>query len=229
MFGPTDSLKDETALLKGEKSEVTLSEAELNAVKAKIDAMRLLLQRHVVAKYKVEVQFGKARSSTTPFPGVISLWLSGTKFNGGGDEKIYECPRDTCGALIMPDQITQSQVIENGVPDFKSVSICGKCGTAWESSKTSGERFYKLTTQNWAIAILKMFRKVHMNADIYLKYHPTDIRYKAAMELVRNRGGEEIAKARSSRGVHIYPLKNIIMDVKHGSELLKRIGVFISS
>ena len=68
-----------------------------------------------------------------------------------------------------------------------------------------------------------------MDADIYLKYHPTDIRYKAALELARNRGGEELAKARKRRGLHIYPLRNIINDTKHGSDLYKRIRIFINA
>ena len=48
------------------------------------------------------------------------------------------------------------------------------------------------------------------------------------MEMARARGGEHIAKARVNRGLHIYPLKNIITDTKNGADLYKRFLAFIT-
>jgi hypothetical protein len=47
--------------------------------------------------------------------------------------------------------------------------------------------------------------------------------------VARNRGGEEIRKARKNRGLHIYPLKNIIKDTGNGAQLYERILAFITA
>jgi DNA-directed RNA polymerase subunit M/transcription elongation factor TFIIS len=218
-FGPAESLKRQKALYEAEqagKAVQPVSAEEEGRIIEKMKALQKLLDERVRAKYKLEVQFGKGRTSRGfPFAGVISCWLSGTKLHGGGDEKIYECPY--CDSLILPYQIDNA------------VTRCGHCGRTMQSSETIGERYYKLTEQDWAHAILKVFMRLDMDADIYLKYHPTDIRYKTAMEMARNRGGEEIGKARKNRGLHIYLLRNIIKDTKHGSDLYKRIRIFINA
>lgn len=241
-FGPEGSLSREAELFDrekaGEDTTVVMRGEELEQLERRIKAMDKLLQEDVRATYKLEVQFGKGRvgrgiRSARPFAGVMSGWLSGSKFHGGGDEKIFECADPECGAWILPHQITQKTVVrkEGGrdVEEFMSLSYCGKCAKIWRSEQTTGERLYKLTEQDWAYAILRMFRRLGMDADIYLKYHPVDVRYKAAMELARNRGGEEIAQARKNRGLHIYPLRNIIRDSKHGSDLYGRIRAFINA
>lgn len=230
-FGPEGSLRRQMELKKreldGEVVRVEMSAQELASVNERIKQLGLLLSGQIRAKYKIEVVFGKNRTSRgQPFAGATSLWLSGTKFHGGGDEKIYECPKPDCGALIFPHQITQRS-LPGGV--FGSVSLCGTCGQTWKSEETIGERFFKLTEQDWAFALLRQLQKLELNADIYLKFSPTDIRYQAMMEMARNRGGEEIAKARKNRGLHIYPLKNIIKDTKHGADLYKRIRTFINA
>ena len=230
-FGPAQSLQHQMELkkreLSGETIKVAMSPEELAAVNSQMAQLGLLLQEQVRAKYKIEVHFGKGRTSRgQPFAGAISLWLSGTKFHGGGDEKLYECPREDCGTLIMPGQIDQ-KTMPNG--EFCSVSVCSGCGTTWRSEQTTGERLLKLTEQDWAFAILRLMQKLELNCDLYAKYSPTDIRYQTAMEMARNRGGEEIAKARKNRGLFIYPLKNIIKDTKHGADLYKRIRTFINA
>jgi ribosomal protein L32 len=241
-FGPEHSLRQQAELLDreeaGEDTTVVMSGEELELLERQITAMDDLLREEVRAKFKLEVQFGKGRvgrgaRAAQPFAGVMSAWLSGSKFHGGGDEKIFECADPECGAWILPHQITQRTVVQkiNGkdVEEFMSLSYCSECGKIWRSEQTTGERLYKLTEQNWAFAILRMLRRLRLDADIYLKYHPEDIRYKAAMEMARDRGGEELAKARKNRGLHIYPLRNIIKDTKHGSDLYGRIRAFINA
>lgn len=238
-FGPAQSLKRQRELYDREKNGETIvstmSDGEVRRLEEKIKALDALLKNRVRAKYKLEIHFGKNRSSkgirsTRPFAGAITYWLSGTKFHGGGDEKIYECPGPKCGALILPHQVRAGwRKGADGKEYMTSMSICGHCGQVWESSETIGERFFVLTEQNWAYAILNLFMKVDMDADLYLKYHPTDVRYQTAMEMARNRGGEEIAKARKNRGLHIYPLKNLIVDTKNGADLYGRIRAFINA
>ena len=237
-FGPATSLQRQAELYdrekRGEVIETALSPAEMETLDQKMKALKLILKDEIRATYKLEIQFGKNRTSRgVPFPGVMSAWLSGTKFHGGGDEKIFECPNPHCGAWILPHQIDQRTVVEKidgrEVEEFRSLSFCAKCARVYESKDTIGERVLQLTEQNWAYAIQKMFLRLNMDADLYLKYHPTDIRYKSAMEMARNMGGEEIAKARKNRGLHIYPLRNIITDTKHGADLYGRIRAFINA
>ena len=232
-YGPEQSLQRQREIYDQEKAGTyrpePMSEEELRVLEAQVKALDKLLKEEVRAKYKLEIQFGKNRTNVIkPFAGVMSCWLSGTKFHGGGDEKIFECPR--CGNWIYPEQITQQTVqLPGKKPEFMSVSVCGYCGGIWRSEQTIGERLFKLTTQNWAHAILRMFQRLDMDADLYLKYHPEDIRYKTMMEMARDRGGEEIAKARKNRGLHIYPLKNIIVDTRNGADLYGRIKAFITA
>lgn len=213
-YGPNESSK----FLDSEKS-VAMSEGDVKALAKKMEALDKLLKDQVRAKYKIEVQFGKGRSAGGPkhFPGAISLYLSGTKFHGGGDEKLYMCPTEGCIGVIDPKYRNGSQV------------LCPKCDRIHDENTLVGELLYRLTPQNWAFAILRLFERLEHNADIYLKYHPTDVRYQTMMEMARAQGGEQIAKARKNRGLHIYPLKNIIVDTKNGADLYKRILAFITA
>lgn len=237
-FGPAESLKHQADLLDrekaGEDTTVSMSPEELVTLENQIKAMDVLLKEDVRARFKLEVQFGKNRTSSgAPFAGVMSAWLSGSKFHGGGDEKIFECADPACEAWILPHQITQRTVVrrEGGkeIEEFMSLSYCAKCSKIWRSEQTTGERLFKLSEQDWSYAILRMFRRLEMDADIYLKFSREDIRYRAGLEMARDRGGEELAKAHRLRGLHIYPLRNLIRDTKHGAELYGRIRAFINA
>ena len=194
-----------------------MDEEELVRVQEQIKALDAFFANRVDAKYKVEIQFGKNRSTWKPFAGAMSLYLSGTKLNGGGDEKLFICPRDDCQGIIFPKERMGATV------------LCRECEMMWDEKKLVGELFFNLTPKDWAHVILKWMTKLELNADIYLKYHPTDIRYKAAMEVANSRKGEEIGKARKNRGLHIYPLKHIIQDTGNGANLYDRIVAFINS
>jgi hypothetical protein len=216
--GPEQSEKLYDALEKDQQFEVgELSEDESIAVRERMAALDRFFQKRVVARYKIEVQFGKGRSTWKPFAGAISLFLSGSMLHGGGDEKLYLCPREDCRGIIFPNERLGAQV------------MCRSCEMMWNENDLVGELLFKLVPRDWATVIHKLFVKLDHNADIYLKYHQTDIRYKAAMEVAKKRGGEEIAKARKNRGLHIYPLKNIIRDTGAGAQLYDRFFAFITN
>jgi hypothetical protein len=191
--------------------------------------MGLLLDRGVVAKYKLEITFGKNRTSRgLAFTGLMHYWLSGAKLHGGGDCTVWECPR--CENIIHPHEEGKDVFKDKkGNAVIKDVRICSGCGGKWLLKDVVEFRHFKLTEQNWAHAILKGFRRLNLDADIYMTYHPEDIRYKTSLELARNRGGEEIAKAVSRAGLHIYPLKNIIIDTRNGAGLYDQIRRFINA
>lgn len=209
-----------------DKESVELSAAEEAAVRERMAAWERALDadKRIVAKYKVEVQFGKDRSSWKPFAGAMSMYVSGSKLNGGGDEKVYWCPREDCGGPVPP--------IKRYVEEMKDGSAiarvpCPHCKVFWDERALIGEKFFHLAAPDWATAILKAFHALDGNADIYLKYHPMDIRSQTAMELAKKQGGEAIGKARRNRGMHIYPLANIIKDTSNGGDIYKRFLAFI--
>jgi len=214
-FGPEASQELQKRI--EEKGATELTPAEAVVVKQQQEALDKFFAQRIQATYKIEVEFGKGRSTWKHFPGTLSLYLSGTKLHGGGDEKLYLCPRDDCTGVIFPGERLGAQV------------HCRKCQMMWPETQLVGEIFYRLSPNDWSVVIHRFFVRLDHNADIYLKYHPTDIRYQTAMELARKRGGEAVNKARNNRGLHIYPLKNIIKDTSTGADLLKRIEGFIKS
>jgi hypothetical protein len=220
-YGPEDSKALQERLEAEARFSISttdLSADEQHAVKEKMKAIdELFGGKQLTAKFKVEVQFGKGRSIWKPFPGVISVFLSGSRMHGGGDDKLYLCPRLDCGEIIYPHERVGSKL------------MCKTCGKMWKQDDVVGELLYFLAPPKWATVIHRMFVKLDHHADIYVKYHPTDIRYQTQMEMARARGGEHINKARAARGLHIYPLKNIIKDTSNGAQLYDRILAFIKA
>jgi hypothetical protein len=105
--------------------------------------------------------------------------------------------------------------------------VCRKCTMTWPETKLVGELFFVLTSQNWAKVLERWFLLVGSKADIYLKYHRDDIRTQAALEQERQKGGDLLNKARNNRGMHIYPLHNIIRDTSNGANLQDRFLAFV--
>lgn len=195
-----------------------LTEEERQNVSKSMEAFdRLIGEKSPMARFKIEIQFGKGRSIWKPFPGVLSVFISGERFHGGGDGKVYLCPKPDCGAVIYPHERVGGYL------------RCRACGKMWKQESVIGELFFFLPPPKWAAVVHRMFVKLEHNADIYCKYHPTDIRYQTAMEMARSRGGEAVGKARSQRGLHIYPLKNIIRDTSAGAQLYDRFLAFINA
>lgn len=200
---------------------LTAEEAE-RFEKQAIALRKLLGDKKVVAKYKLELMFGKGRSSINPTPGVMSFWHSGARFHGGGDDKLYICPgaslgRSTCHALLQ-----DSYNVTEGI-------VCPACGTIWTHEDTIGELFFNLPMRKWADAIYRYFRLLEYNCDIYLKFAPDDIRTVALAQADRQtfRGSQLLEKTRAKRARAIYPLHNIIKDTSAGADLLSRIYSFL--
>lgn len=201
---------------------VELSPEEQEVVRARIKAVDALLKTEKHAKYKIELFFGAARTVNGPTPGLMSFWESGTKLHGGGDSKIYMCPgkylkRNECEAPI-PESATVS-----------GLNFCAVCRTTWKGDEVIGEIIANLPMRKWAELLLRYFIRMEHNADIYLKHAKTDIRSHALREQEKDRGGELVTKTRTSRALHIYPLKNIIKDTSAGADLLVRFNAFLTA
>jgi hypothetical protein len=72
------------------------------------------------------------------------------------------------------------------------------------------------TTDQLAALVADLFRKLGDDADIYVKYHPQDIRSLAQTQ------GNELNEARMKRALTIYPLANIIRETLGGATLESR-------
>jgi hypothetical protein len=197
-----------------EKAPV-LSEEEKHTLKKRMEVMDTLLRERKRAKFKVEVMFGSDYKSGQPYAGAMSWWLSGSRLSGGGDDKVYECPG--CAALLLPSNMGYG------------FGVCGKCGKTWKGAQLVGEKFAKLTTQNWVTALYAAFRALELNADFYMKRTKLDVRRAAGLEQERQRGGERLMAARRQREVVVYPLYHLIKDVSAGSSIPARIRAFLEA
>jgi hypothetical protein len=189
---------------------------------------------HEAAKYKIELHFGKDRTVTGPNICAISAYESGKHLNGEGDEMMYICSErdrglhvggqvakvndapvqrgtDGCGAFIPGRQIKGG------------FAMCSSCERVVKADALTNTLFVSLPTKRLAALVTTWFRKLDSNCDIYVKYHPSDIRY-IAME--QDHG---LDKARMLRGLSIYPLANIIKDTTAGSAIESRFVTFLSS
>jgi hypothetical protein len=195
---------------------------EQEAIRQRMQGMDKLLKDETKAKYKIELFFGEARSTAKPTPGILSFWESGSRFHGGGDTKIYQCPGkslrlSTCESFI-PDSGNASAIL-----------FCPKCGTSWKGPDVIGERLARLSMQNWAHVLLRYFVLLEHNADMYLKHARDDIRTKAMIEQAKQKGGEVLAKVRNKRALTIYPLGRIVKDTSNGADLYGRFYAFLTA
>ena len=191
---------------------------EQEALTKKQEAVDKFFSDKIVAKYKIEIQFGKGRSVNNHFPGSIHVYRSGSALAGGGDEVLYPCPDDKCIGYIEPEHVT---------PEY---AVCPVCLMRWRRIEDMNEgRLYRLTHSKWAEVILKVFGKLGHNADVYLKSHPEDIRDKSLLEQMRQRKGEEYMKTYKSRVYVMYPLERIVKDAHAGKDLYKLFLAFVTA
>ena len=171
----------------------------------------------VRAKYKIEVTFVQGRTPKGPNKLGIQIWWSGKHFHGGGDELVFWCKdnRDGenggCWGIIPPDCIRGE------------IAVCPHCNRTVISELLTNMKMGNVTSQNLSKELAKLFHELGSNADIFIKYHRTDVHY-IAME--REKGPEVAARL---KGMHIYPLKNILKDTMAGADLVKRFYAFVTS
>lgn len=188
------------------------------------------------AKYKIEVHFGpdRSRDPLKPSAGAILMWESGKKFHGGGDEQMFWCGYEDCGwpfssenlALmhaicpkchreLFTDHLTRQQHIDHLKEE-------GRSSRGIENIPCmSSEKLWRLPPTKLAELLVKTFRQLGSNADIYLKYHPEDIRIDKKDPGSRE-SMDKLRLARLRKKPMIYPLKNILKDTAAGADLHKR-------
>jgi hypothetical protein len=184
------------------------------------------------AMYKIEVQFGKDRTTLGPNIGAISVYESGNRLDGEGDELMYICSERDKGLALNAPGVADKDVKRgvDGCGAFipgnllrRGVAACPGCKNVVVSENLTSTHLFNLTTDALAEKVVRWFNQLEFNADIYLKYHPTDIRHTALVD------AHGLDKGRMLRGLTIYPLRNIIKDTSAGSSLKSRVVALLSS
>lgn len=187
-----------------------------------------------IARYKIELHFGKNRTTAGPNVCAISAYESGRHLDGEGDEMMYICAeRDRGLELGSGTHKVKDAPVERGTDGcgafIKGSSLkggfamCPSCSSIIRADALTNTIIVSLPTKRLAGVVTDWFRKLDSNCDIYVKYHPTDIRY-IAMEQAHG-----LDKARMLRGLSIYPLANIIRDTTAGASVESRFAAFLES
>lgn len=211
------------------KDLVELSEQESAAVKARMAALDKLFSEDQRAKYKLEIHVHEERSTWKPFFGIMYYLLSGNRLHGGGDSKVYLCADSACSGIIYPPERTIVDISETADPTQPAKVLCPKCGKVFLAQDLLGERGLRLVSSNWAKAIYQNFLYLEMNADVVLLSHHATLHKQTELEMQQNANSELVNVARRVRHKLVYPLKNIIKDVSHGADLVKRFQAFVNS
>ena len=176
----------------------------------------LVLPEDVAARYKIEITFGKERTRMNSV-GCVQILESGAALHGGGDIKLFWCPNDDCG---LPMDYSSKAA---------GPAFCEHCGLTHEAKDLVGEKFFRLPVQKLSLLVEKTFHQLGGHADIYVKYHPTDLR-RATLDYKGRDQEVSLGKARVGRQrPYIYPLKNIIKDTAAGATLSSRIKAFLNT
>lgn len=204
----------------GQKISEAISISSKNAKKTLADVTEetgITSDGKILAKYKIEVLFGPDRTNSGPNAVRIMCWESGKKFHGGGDESMFFCKDGTvdngegCWYPIPGEQV------KNGV------AFCLHCNKAINADKLTMQKEGRVTTRALSEELVRIFRQLGSNADIYCKFNKDDIHYIA---MLRHRGA---SVARRLLGLHIYPLRNIVKETANGADLGKRFFAFLTS
>lgn len=209
------------------------------------------------ARHKIELQFLKARSHRREVSNLfnIQVWESGRRLHGGGDQRMVFCGywpgqgytgAEECGKpisdghfgvnhLVCPhcnrEQFLdeQTKLAHIALAKKEGHDIRGLTRLPIVNPLLVG----KLSSQKLAILLAKIFRDLGSNADIYVKFHPTDIRCRDVPEVKKPDLYEKARRDRTdrkeNRGLVNYPLANIIKDVSAGATLEKRLQMLLLS
>jgi len=203
--------------------------------------------REKQARYKIEVTFGSKRTPLGQPNGnacSIVVYESGRRFHGGGDDLAWWCSaRDAgagthakfhadthkpsnkqigCGKVITSDCIVNETMVgKDKQMTTVRKAVCPHCNRMWNAAMLTDCVMGRWSTRRLAKKLYDMWIHADGDADIYLKYHHTDIRY-ITMEKLHG-----TSTARHLRGMAIYPLQNIIKDTSGGAGVEDRFYVFL--
>jgi hypothetical protein len=188
------------------------------------------------ATYKIEIRFGPDRSNleTKPSAGALLIWESGKKLHGGGDDQMFWCGYSDCDKPISSSNFALYHVV---CPWCKRTNFTDENTKAGHIQHLQDERraspgieklpcvadsrFFRLPPSKLAQLLVKTFRSLGSDADIYLKYHPKEIRLDKT-ELAKASTLNKLYTARMAKKPLVYPLKNILKDTAAGADVYQR-------
>jgi len=172
---------------------------------------------HDWGKWKVEITFAKDRTPGGPNSFVVEVYENGIALGAAGDMRAYLC-RD-----IEEKDLGCQKVFSALYVDFKTIAVCPHCKRTWNPNRLTTTVVYRLSTDKAAIAIAKIMRRVEFDADIFIKYHPSDIRYQ---EMVRELG---LDKAATLQGLLVYKKSDLINAISTGKGLEEELKGLLSA
>lgn len=177
---------------------------------------------NVHAKYKLEVMFTHERSAHRAYPGIVSVLSNGGALHGGGDEAVYLCPARLEGGRGCNSPMDLKFL-------GKRVAVCPACHAVHEPKNLTGQVFARLTHQNWAVLLLRIFQILNGDADIRIGVVKADMRESAIAAIHRRIHGDRVDKIRREREWVIYPLESIVRDLSTGGDIFTRIRAFLEA
>jgi len=174
------------------------------------------LDGEVLAKYKLEVLFGRGRSASGAIAGALTFWESGTALHGGGDTAMHVCPGKSKGVndcdAFIPDTA-------HGI----GFLVCPKCQRQWRPEDVHGQLLLRLPLSKWADVVYRYFVQLEGRVDLVLKYYPESLITVAHAEQEKQLHGERFGTVRGKRSILVYPMKNLIKDTSAGASAHSRI------
>jgi hypothetical protein len=181
------------------------------------------------AKWKMQIWIKSERSIHKPLAFTLSIWESGKRLHGGGDESAFICRRrpsaakpkmpfyaarpagfkreataDGCDGVISGDNAVRNRI------------VCPHCGLSWDTEQIADALFYRLPVEKAAEVLADWHHELGGDADLYVKYRDEDIRVRMMAEHFG------VRKARELKGLTIYPLAHIVRDLAGGASLASR-------
>ena len=226
-----------------EITSLGLAEDRIAVGQPRLTVVQLEAQKREIeerARYKIELHLGKDRTTHGLCSGAVLIWESGRRLHGGGDEKMYWCGYPDCKKPMSTDNFAYMHVVctacqrEQFLDHYakeahiKEIRSQGKGSADIEKLPTVvGELFFKLPPPKIADLLAATFNDLQRNADIYLKFHPLDIRYAGRSETTADINRLELGRLR--RDPLIYPLSRIVKDLVSGADLRGRILAMIEA
>jgi len=200
------------------------------------DVQRMEDEEKDKAKYKIEVLFHPTlRSSLAhkPSPAMITLWESGKRLHGGGDEKMYWCGYGDCWMPLFPDDFGYMHVVcryckreqfldnDSRAAHIRMLKKEKRSSDGIERLPTvGGERLVNLPPPKLADLLVKVWNQLGGESDVYFKHAKKKISYDKLHETTSDLDNLELVRVQRQPG--IYTLKSIRKDIASGADLRSR-------
>ena len=192
-------------------------------------------KRLSLAKWKIQIWIKSHRSRRAALAFTLSVWESGKRLHGGGDESAFFCkrkpqaakPKMPFGAGRHPGSFKRTPTLHGcggvipGSAIVRNAAVCPHCGVTWDTEQIADSIFYRVPVERASEILAEWFHELNDDADLYAKYRDDDIR---VLSMAREFG---VRRARELKGLTIYPHASIVQDITNGATLESRFKAFL--